>query len=505
MSRHNSPADFLPQISGDLFEAVQQSRLFKDSKTFVDAIPKHPPEDIINAYHAQKNQPDFDLKTFVMTHFTLPTPANNSADHPLDTSSVRNYISSLWPRLERSPADTTPHDSLIPLEFLYVVPGGRFREIYYWDSYFTSLGLVEAGYVQMVESMVRNFVSLQTRLGLIPNGNRQYYVTRSQPPVLSLMLGLLYDAKYAHEPDGRVTLAEFLPALLKEHAFWTQPQRSVVFEGGVLNHYWDEAVTPRQEAYKEDVALAARSQQDAESLYRNVRAGAESGWDFSSRWFETPDDFGSIRTTKILPVDLNCLLYALESSIVWLSDAVGDSAQAKQFKDKAQARQRLIHEVFWNETEHFYFDYDYEKQCQTNVRSLAAVLPLFVQVASSMQADAVTRVLMRDFLKEGGLVTTLNDTTQQWDSPNGWAPLQWFAVQGLRHYAKHTEAKRIMQHWLHAVETNFAQTHALMEKYDVVNPGKQATGGEYSVQEGFGWTNGVTLKFLTLLANGDHQ
>ena len=485
------------QMEGPLFEAVQGAGIFKDSKTFVDSVPKDEPEEILAQFEQLRSQTDFDLKGFVLEHFELPKPIKADEKLALETASLTGYIDSLWARLRREPEDAVPNSTLIPLKHPYIVPGGRFEEIYYWDSYFTFLGLVEAGHLEMVENMVRNFVYLQETLNIIPNGNRHYFATRSQPPFLSLMVELLWRKRYQYKKDGLRQLEPYLEALEREHAFWMKPERVTPVDDTLLNHYWDTATTPRQEAYLEDTRLAA-GHVSPEQLYRELRAAAESGWDFSSRWLRDSGDLATMQTTDVLPVDLNCLLYNLERTLADFHDKAGEAERAARYASDAARRKEAVNRFCWNELRGFYFDYDAAAQAQTGVYSLAGAFPLFLKIASETQADAVKDNLMTKFLHPGGLVTTLYQTGQQWDSPNGWAPLQWVAVQGLRNYGFEAEAKEIATRWLELIRSRFNEDEKLLEKYNVVDLEKKAGGGEYEVQEGFGWTNGVTLKLLKL-------
>ena len=492
----------LIQMEGPLFEAVQRARLFPDSKTFVDSVPKTDPKAVLAAFEAERGAPDFDLAAFVEDHFTLPQPVQEYASHPLDTSSLETYIDSLWPRLERSPEEAQEFSTLIPLKYPYLVPGGRFREIYYWDSYFTFLGMIEAGRFERVEHMVQNLIHLQDTLGLIPNGNRQYFATRSQPPVLNLMVRLLWDAHYHAEEGGLEHIATYLPALEREHAYWQGATRAVKLpDGTLLNHYGAGVALPRQESYGEDVALTETSRQHDDDLYSHLRAGAESGWDFSSRWLREASSLATIQTENIAPVDLNCLLYGLELTLSGFYNLLGNG-KADEYSRLSQKRKAAIQSKCWNADESYYFDYNWRTRKQTEVWSLAGVVPLFVKLADKTQAERVKEVMMRDFLKPGGLVTSLHETGEQWDSPNGWAPLHWFAVQGLLNYGFEVEAETVARRWLAMIRTRFDEDKLLLEKYDVVNLDQKAGGGEYAVQEGFGWTNGVTLKFLKMYPEG---
>ena len=493
-----SASSDLPQVAGPLFEAVQLAQTFPDSKTFVDSVPKRSPKSILELYVVLKDEAGFDLKAFVLEHFNLPKPFEADAELALDSSSLEAYIETLWPRLRRSPEDIREFDTLIRLERPYIVPGGRFGEIYYWDSYFTFLGLAETGQLEQIDQMVQNFADLQTRLNLIPNGNRQYFATRSQPPFLALMLRLLWAKKYRHldKKVGLEFLNRYVGVLEQERDFWTLPHRlSVSASGHLLNHYWDDVATPREEAYAEDVELAENAA-DPELLYRHIRAGAESGWDFSSRWLREGQDLSTIHTTDILPIDLNCLLYVLEETLADFHNKLGDTQAQTRYAADAETRKAAIQDVFWDEAEGFYFDFDTETNERTDVFSLAAALPLFVGIATQSQAERVREHLMTRFLKAGGLVTTLNETGQQWDAPNGWAPLQWLAIEGLRNYGFEDDAQQIATRWLKMIRARFDTDKKLLEKYDVVNLDAQPGGGEYEVQEGFGWTNGVTLALL---------
>lgn len=482
---------------GELFEKVQLSNIFSDSKTFVDSIPKLSAENILQKYRAQRDRADFNLQLFITEHFYLP-PSISSDFRSDKSKSAAAHIESLWPILTREP-DAPSNGSLIPLPNAYVVPGGRFREIYYWDSYFTMLGLKESNRWDLIEDMVDNFLHLIDTMGFIPNGNRTYYQTRSQPPFYALMVKLLA------EKNGPGTLTRYRPYLLKEHQFWMSgadtlsaknpSNRRVVMlpDGSIVNRYWDSSATPRPESYKEDVELVHA---DNPETYRHVRAAAESGWDFSSRWFRDGNTLASIHTTDIIPVDLNALLYHLEQVLAEAFAESGDEAQAQKYRNLAQRRQQALLRYCWDATSEFFYDYDFVEQRQTKIRSLAAMFPLFFKMVDDNRARQVARHIERDFLQSGGVTTTLIDTGEQWDAPNGWAPLQWITIQGLRHYQQHQLADTIKNRWIKLNTDVYQRTGKMVEKYNVYEPGLEGGGGEYPVQDGFGWTNGVLLKLL---------
>ena len=264
-------------------------------------------------------------------------------------------------------------------------------------------------------------------------------------------------------------------------------------DGSILNRYWDELNTPRPEAYKEDVELAHHSTLKPEELFRHLRAAAESGWDFSSRWFKNVNSFASIHTTDIIPVDLNCLILHLEQTLGEAYHLSGDMEMASHYHRLAEKRKDAIQYYCWSEKDHFYFDYDFTEEKLKNHFTLAAAFPLFFNVASTHEASAVAGTLQDKFLKAGGLMTTLHFTGQQWDAPNGWAPLQWIAYKGLMNYGFQKLADRIRSHWMTANEKVYQKTGKMTEKYDVCHEAGEASGGEYPNQDGFGWTNGVFL------------
>jgi alpha,alpha-trehalase len=497
-----APAPFVPtpaQLFGPLFARVQMAALFKDGKAFPDAVPKAPPPVILRRYRAAAPRSRAALLRFVERNFSLPAPARTPPALP--EKSLEAHIASLWPVLTRQPAVPPPYSSLLYVPKPYVVPGGRFREFYYWDSYFTMLGLIPDGHPDTARDLVDDFSYMLREYGHIPNGARTYYVSRSQPPVYYLMVGLL-------SPDRAAAWARHLPELEREYAYWMQgaaglrpgQARANVVEmpdGALLNRYWDAADTPRDESYRNDVLIARASGRPAAAVYRDIRAAAESGWDFSSRWLADGRHLTTIDTTAIVPVDLNSLLYGLERAISRGCEARRDAACERRFAARARSRRQAMDRYLWNAAAGYFTDYDWRHHRRERELSAATLYPLFTGVADMRQADAVRAVTQMRLLEEGGIVTTGVATGQQWDAPNGWAPLQWIAVVGFRRYDQPALAHEIARRWLATVQRVFANTGKLVEKYDVEHnlPGG---GGEYPLQDGFGWTNGVTRALLGL-------
>ncbi len=490
------------RLYGQLFIDVQMHNVLGDGKTFVDALPRSlPPALLCSLYEQRKGEPGFSLMAFVAEHFVLPQVG--VANSPWD--GIRERIHGLWPQLVRttdSEAAPLPGTStLLPLPHPYVVPGGRFREVYYWDSYFTMLGLVEDGYRPLAEDMLRNFASLIDRYGFIPNSNRSYMLSRSQPPFFFKMVQCLAPTA---SPDGEaVAYTHYLPQLKAEYAYWMdgevagepslprgEARGHVVHlpDGALLNRYWDSADHPREESYRDDVLTAQLSDRPAAQVYRELRAGAESGWDFSSRWCADPQQLASIETTEILAVDLNSLMWGLENAIATGCAHAGDSVGALHYAQRARRRKRAINRYLWSEEQGHYIDYQWVRREARTQLTAAALVPLYVGAASAEQAQRSAQTVQLRLLGQNGLQTTALLTGQQWDAPNGWAPLQWMAAQGLLRYGEHALAHDIASRWLGAVHRVYLETGRLLEKYDVTQfrPGG---GGEYATQDGFGWTN----------------
>jgi alpha,alpha-trehalase len=492
------------QLYGRLFVDVQVAQVLGDGKSFVDARPRQlEPAAIVALYEQESTKPWFSLHEFVLRHFEVPQHAVPAGPR----LGIREHIRSLWPLLLREAKSHAAGDSLLPLPHPYVVPGGRFRELYYWDSYFTMLGLVQDGCQPLAEDMLRNFSHLIEQLGFVPNSSRSYMLTRSQPPFFFRMV------QGVHGGDPADAFARHLPQLRAEHAFWMDGstqlapgqahRHAVMLPGGtVLNRYWDDSDEPREESYREDVLTARAGQSATRSqaqICRDLRAGAESGWDFSSRWCADPDRIDTIETTSILPVDLNALLWGLESAIAEGSARQGHADDAARFRQLAHTRQQAMTRLMWSTELGHFVDWHWVNAQARHQVTAAALVPLYVGLATPAQADATARVASGGLLARNGLMTTLRNTGQQWDAPNGWAPLQWMAAQGLERYGHGVLARELARRWCAAVHRVYLESGRLLEKYDVMED-RPGGGGEYETQDGFGWTNGTFVAFREGLA-----
>jgi alpha,alpha-trehalase len=479
------------ELYGPLLERVQRQGILADGKSFVDAIPKRPIDEIMADFACLPSGDDALLR-FVTANFDLP-PSIEAALPSVPSQPLRAYIRSMWPSLARGPEAGAANSSALPVGHRHVVPGGRFREIYYWDSFFTMLGLMRDGEVALATGIVDAMTDLIEDHGHVPNGARTYYLGRSQPPLFHMMVALLDDRR----PE---IAARRLAAMKREHAWWMDGEHDLapgackshvarLADGSVLNRYWDPRDTPRDESWREDVDTALRSGRDPAAVYRELRAGAESGWDFSSRWLDGPS-LGSIRTTAIAPVDLNAFLFGLETAIA----AAGDG-DAGVFAARAARRRDAMHKHLWSEIDGCFADYDLERGRVRPGPTAAAFAPLLAGVATQRQADATAKLTCDTLLAPGGLRTTLIENGQQWDRPNGWAPLQWIAVAGLRRYGHDGLARDIAGRWIATVNATYARTGLVYEKYDI-EASAIGRGGEYEPQVGFGWTNGVTADLI---------
>jgi len=477
-----------------LFDEVQRQKIFEDQKMMTDAIPRYLVQEIMSKYEEEKTKETFNLKEFVLHYFDFPT--TNQSYQKNDNLSIEDHIEKLWDHLTKTSKEDI--GTLLQLPEAYIVPGGRFNEFFYWDSFFIMLGLKESGRVEMMRNIVDNCAYLIHKFGFIPNASRTYFLSRSQPPYFSLMLQLLADTI-----DDKTLLVELFPTLEKEYNFWMKGEQEIVNnqainrvvkleDGTILNRYYDAKNQPRPESYWIDVMDNEKS--DKNDFYRNIRAACESGWDFSSRWFADSSKIETIEKLNILPVDLNCLLWNTEnllSEIIQIIDS--KSPKIKYYQERANSRKAAIQNYFWNDDTGIYVDYNFSKKSQTSSEHVGMLYPLLFKLAENSQADKVRNFIENNILHKGGLVTTTKESKQQWDFPNAWAPFQWLGYQAFEEYNYKKTSLQIAENWCALVEKTYNETGKLMEKYNAVDLNVLAGGGEYPNQDGFGWTNGVYL------------
>lgn len=477
-----------------LFDVVQKSEIFEDQKMMTDAVPLFPIAEINAEYEQKKDSEGFDLKNFVMTHFDF-LGAKVSIQRE-DHLPIGQHIEKLWDELTRTAYEEK--GTLLQLPKPYIVPGGRFNEFFYWDSYFIMLGLQVSGRVEMMENIVENCSYLIQKVGFVPNASRTHFLSRSQPPYFSLMLELLAETK-----NDETIYSKYHDTLEKEYAFWMDGEKDVEASSGlkrvvktqdedILNRYYDAENEPRPESYLIDIEDQEKA--SGEEFYRNIRSACESGWDFSSRWFADGEHIQTIETLNLAEVDLNCLLWHLETTLAKSSAHQHLKDKENYFTERAAKRRHMINKYFWDEKTKIYRDYHIKRHTTTPSEHIAVLYPLFLGIADQKQAEAVAETISEKFLYSGGLVTTTQKTGQQWDLPNAWAPYQWLGFKAMKNYGFDEVAELIKNNWCTNVERVYKNTGKLMEKYNALDTETIAGGGEYPNQDGFGWTNGVYLK-----------
>ncbi|MGA8493583.1 MAG: trehalase family glycosidase, partial [Terriglobales bacterium] len=431
---------------------------------------------------------------------------------------------------------------LLFLPYSYVVPGGRFNEMYGWDSYFIILGLLHDQRIDLARGIVENFFFEIEHYGTVLNANRTYYLTRSQPPFLTSMIMAVYNAEKAAGHDDKDWLARAYEFAARDYEMWTRDPHLAGSTG--LSRYYDFGDGPAPEGAQDEAGLhrkvagyfvihpelaqtyvvvkgstqhvpvsgpeynvqvcdaaqtmAHRGCDDTATIhlsadyYKGDRSMRESGFDISFRF----EPYGAA-THHFVPVCLNSLLYKTEGDLGEISQLLGKTAEATRWKQRAEQRKTLINKYLWDDQRGLFFDYDLRTGTQSTYRYLTTFYPLWAGLATARQAQAVNRNV-KVFDQPGGLATSPNETGVQWDYPYGWAPLQLLAVEGLRRYGFTEDANRISYEFLSTVAQNFKREGTIREKYDVVTRSSdvQVSAGYQANVVGFGWTNGVFLQLL---------
>ncbi|CAK6448710.1 unnamed protein product [Pipistrellus nathusii] len=512
---------------GELLHQVQMAKLYPDDKQFVDMPMASHPDQVLQAFRRlasahNHSVPRPQLQAFVKEHFwpvglellswvpedwtASPRFLEKIADARL--RSWAGQLHQLWKKLgKKMKLDVLREPerfSLIYQRRPFVVPGGRFREFYYWDSYWVLEGLLVSEMAGTAKGMLQNFLDLVWTYGHVPNGPRVYYLQRSQPPLLALMM-----ARYVAHTNDTAFLRTNIRALAMELDFWAEKRNvsvSVAGRSHVLNRYHVPYGGPRPESYSKDAELAATVPEGArEALWAELKAGAESGWDFSSRWLvggPDPSSLSSIRTSKLVPVDLNAFLCQAEGLMSSFYALLGNESEATRYRNLRARRLAALEAVLWDAEKGAWFDYDLEHEKKNHEFYPTNLAPLWAGcVSDPALADRALKYLEDSQILtfQHGIPTSLRKTGQQWDFPNAWAPLQDLVIRGLaRSPSPKTQevAFQLAQNW---IQTNFrvySQKSAMFEKYDISSGGQPGGGGEYEVQEGFGWTNGLALMLL---------
>ena len=404
------------------------------------------------------------------------------------------------------------YQGLLYLPRPYVVPGGRFNEMYGWDSYFIQTGLLEDGDVEMAKNMAENFLYEIRNYGKILNANRSYYLTRSQPPFLTQMVLGVW--KRTHD---RKWLEDALPAIESYYRFWTTEPHLTPETG--LSRYFDLGEGPAPEVLSAERDERGHTHYDlvreyfrrhkiadydlgqyynrasgklTRLFYKGDRSMRESGFDPSNR-------FGpfNIDIIHYNPVCLNSLLYLMEQQIAEIVEILGRRIEAGEWRTHARTRALTMSRLMWDDRDGLYYDYSFQTKQVRHYPFLTTFYPLWAGIASREQAARVVKNLPM-FERPGGLQTSTFKSGNQWDAPFGWAPLQMIAVEGLRRYGYNQDADRITSKFLSMVLQDFLKTGIIVEKYDVERRASNVAAnigfGYRSNEPGFGWTNAAFLR-----------
>ncbi|CAO3677099.1 unnamed protein product [Umbelopsis vinacea] len=557
--------------SGDLLKTVQLAEIYSDSKTFVDMPTKKPLDQVVSAFNAIGVNASVDqVKQFVSDNFwdagkelqpvQLQVTPNPKVLEKIDDVILRGWVSDLnqyWANLTFEFDTTFLCDgcvtSTLPVARRFVVPGGRFREFYYWDSYFVIVGLLVSELPDVARDMIDNFLDFVDKYGFLPNGARIYYLNRSQPPFLTEMVKVYYN--YTQDDE---LLSRAIPILDNEYQFWqanttVQVQDPTTGQTYNLNHYNVVNKNPRPESYYEDYQTAQNgtgyNETQIESLYADLATGAETGWDYCARWTRSktaasndPNSYQILRTLNtrnVVPIDLNALLWSMESNLAqWHAGQKAKRGhetsgnKSKWYERKAKERLEAMEAVMWNAEHNSFYDFNLTSNAQNVDFTPAGYYPFWLGAVPEDIANNYTA--LNHVFDEGNktlneypgiLTSSLYNTTLQWDFPDGWPPLNFIAMQAMINVNK--LLKQADKKGENSVDTlalardlagrfvdsafcgwfetggsipgilaqlpNETDSGHMFEKFNVENIGVAGSGGEYTVQAGFGWTNGVTF------------
>ncbi|XP_044752456.1 trehalase-like [Coccinella septempunctata] len=517
---------------GPLLHTVQMSKIFEDSKTFVDMKMRHPPQKILDKFEnlmlkTLSSPTDQQVKQFVVDNFEK-SEVEFANWHPKDWKENPGFLKNinnneyrefacalheLWKDLGRKISKKAEEEidcsSLIWVPNPIIVPGGRFREFYYWDTYWIIRGLLISEMFETTKGMLNNFLHIVDQYGYIPNGGRIYYLGRSQPPTLipsfKVYMDVVNDLDY---------LRQSINLLEKEFDFWMTKRTKLIKLGDkeyTLATYGNCSQGPRPESYAEDVGSISTLEGDEakSSFYSEIKAACESGMDFTSRWFVSngtnKGSLRNIKTTSIIPVDLNAILYSNAVTLYEFNKQLQNFERADYYRGISERWLEAVEAVLWHEDVGVWLDFDLENGVRRDYFYASNLTPLWAgcysRDADSKVVEMALNYLHRNDILNypGGVPQSLEPTGEQWDFPNAWPPSQHILIFGLRRTQNpraQTMAEELAKKWLNTNYQAYLKTHHMAEKYDASLVGHSGGGGEYRVQFGFGWTNGVVLDIL---------
>ncbi|CAH0579003.1 unnamed protein product [Chrysodeixis includens] len=519
--------------TGELLRTIQLARIFPDSKTFVDLrlarTENETVSDFTNLMRRTNNEPSREqLKKFIDDNFIDgdelvawnppdfdPNPPILEQITDLKLKQFAKDIIDIWPGLGRKVSPDVDRNSE-QYSFIYVpngfiVPGGRFKEMYYWDTYWIVRGLLISNMMQTAKGVIENFLHLVDKLGYVPNGSRIYYLGRSQPPLLTAMV-----QEYFTATSDITWLEANIDIVERELQYWLAKKRITVTINSkqymLLRYKADkDDKGPRPESYYEDCATSTiLPENKRDDFYMEMKSAAESGWDFSSRWFVTAENLTSanlsdVHVTRIIPVDLNSMFAGALQIMGDLRYQLKDRRSAQKWWSLAKYWRIAIDNVLWNQEDGVWYDYDLVAKAPRKHFYPSCVTPLWAGAVEPTSAPVYAAHLVK-YLRSsnalsfpGGIPTSLWHTGEQWDFPNAWPPLQSIVIGGLEK-SGNEEAQKLARDqvaiWIRANYIGYSKWKKMFEKYSSLQPGEHGSGGEYIVQSGFGWTNGIVLELL---------
>jgi alpha,alpha-trehalase len=528
--------------NGIILQAVQRADLFADPKRFVDMPSKcHELEMMERFWKLGKNPSPSALNSYVNDNFEpaghelVPViPTDWKPEIPLFTQlreerirefarTVHSKWKSLVRRVDFRKICAGCASSVINLPEPFFVPGGRFRELYYWDSYWILEGLYVSDMCPSAGRMISNFQWLIQQYGFVPNGSRTYYLNRSHPPLFAQMVKR-YLEKCVSADKKHEWVEKILPYLEIEYAFW-RTRRSITLEGShSLSYYSADTDMPRPEAFLQDeLACNVNNpwRRSASEILRNIASGAESGLDFTNRWVARhlatrtnfTESLSEMQVTSLIPVDLNSILHENELIISELYKFIGKTSKGNEFEVAAHRRHEAIQRYLWNPHKHIWMDYNITSKSHNDpgVFYLSNLSPLW-RSCHNLTSKEIAGLLQRHehllTAFPGGIPFDNTVTGQQWDFPNIWAPFQYYFIKLYDKLAQDTndtiwrgKALNVAQRFLDSAYCGYKHYGQFFEKYNALKVGMPGGGGEYIVQEGFGWTNGIILWILNKFGN----
>eukprot|EP01080_Neovahlkampfia_damariscottae_P009912 gene9912-2234_t len=479
---------------------------------------KIPPREILDIFGNLTDYKYETVKNFVLTYFDEPgselmqyepldwkeKPKFIDTIESVEFKILSSNINGIWKQLVRK----FNHEkyckecySSIDIQHPFMIPGNSrdlnlifFKKEVVLESFIIGIliGLLISEMYNTAYGHIMNLLDMLKRFKFVPNGGRIYYLNRSQPPLLTLMVSRFYE-----ETKNETFLKEALPLLDSEYKFWMEKRYSKKYN---LNLYNASTTYPRPESFDEDVKTAEESTQTPQQIFSNIASGAETGWDFSSRWFENGKDLSTIVTTEILPVDLNSILYKNEKILSELHSKFGNLTE--YYKKQSEIRLEAMNKYLFKDYQWCDFNYVTEKLNENLYSSNFS--PLWAGAHKEFSDEEITKILEKmDPLTvyPAGIPTSLIHTGEQWDFPNSWAPTEMFIIEGLAKLnssKSHEIAYETAREWISTVYCAWISSEHIFEKYNVTRRGFNGGGGEYEIQTGFGWTNGAVLMILKL-------